>query len=279
MLFYANLPPILGKKSLTTQRKLSIFSVCANTRTLSSAFLEKVNRSIYQPKIHKLTVIGLNVEQRKKLTIAIELSARLGLLLFLDEPTSGLDSQTAAMTVDVLRELSQSGQAIVCTIHQPSTFLFEQFNHLLLLTSDGKPAYFGGIGENGEKVVDYFVEHGAQRPPKDVNPAEWLFEVLEGSHVAVESDTAVNWSQVWKASNEFVGFRRRLDQIETESRQQATTNSHSALEIAEQNREFATPFRTQLWECFKRVNQQYWRSPIYIYSKIFSCLGSVCLLP
>jgi ABC-type Na+ transport system ATPase subunit NatA len=36
---------------------------------------------------------GLNVEQRKRTTIGIELVAKLALLLFLDEPTSGLDSR------------------------------------------------------------------------------------------------------------------------------------------------------------------------------------------
>ncbi|KAH6871434.1 ABC-2 type transporter-domain-containing protein [Thelonectria olida] len=35
---------------------------------------------------------GLNVEQRKRLTIGVELAARPQLLLFLDEPTSGLDT-------------------------------------------------------------------------------------------------------------------------------------------------------------------------------------------
>ncbi|KAI9148167.1 multidrug resistance protein cdr1 [Paramyrothecium foliicola] len=35
---------------------------------------------------------GLNVEQRKRLTIGVELAAKPELLLFLDEPTSGLDS-------------------------------------------------------------------------------------------------------------------------------------------------------------------------------------------
>lgn len=32
---------------------------------------------------------GLNVEQRKRLTIGVELAAKPDLLLFLDEPTSG----------------------------------------------------------------------------------------------------------------------------------------------------------------------------------------------
>ena len=38
---------------------------------------------------------GLNVEQRKLLTIGVELAAKPKLLLFLDEPTSGLDSQVS----------------------------------------------------------------------------------------------------------------------------------------------------------------------------------------
>ncbi|CAD7062712.1 unnamed protein product, partial [Tilletia caries] len=38
---------------------------------------------------------GLSVEQRKRLTIGVELAAKPELLLFLDEPTSGLDGQSA----------------------------------------------------------------------------------------------------------------------------------------------------------------------------------------
>jgi ATP-binding cassette subfamily G (WHITE) protein 2 (PDR) len=42
---------------------------------------------------------GLNVEQRKLLTIGVELAAKPKLLLFLDEPTSGLDSQVSTLTM------------------------------------------------------------------------------------------------------------------------------------------------------------------------------------
>lgn len=76
---------------------------------------------------------GLNVEQRKRLTIGVELVARPALLLFLDEPTSGLDSQTSWSICDLLTKLSKSGQAVLCTIHQPSAILFQRFDRLLLL--------------------------------------------------------------------------------------------------------------------------------------------------
>jgi ABC-type multidrug transport system ATPase subunit/ABC-type multidrug transport system permease subunit len=55
---------------------------------------------------------GLNVEQRKRLTIGVELAARPALLLFLDEPTSGLDSQTSWAILNLLDKLKKNGQAI-----------------------------------------------------------------------------------------------------------------------------------------------------------------------
>ena len=76
---------------------------------------------------------GLNVEQRKRLTIGVELVARPALLLFLDDPTSGLDSQTSWSIVSLLTKLSKSGQAVICTIRQPSAILFQRFDRLLLL--------------------------------------------------------------------------------------------------------------------------------------------------
>lgn len=57
---------------------------------------------------------GLNVEQRKLLTIGVELAAKPKLLLFLDEPTSGLDSQSSWAICSFLRKLADAGQAILC---------------------------------------------------------------------------------------------------------------------------------------------------------------------
>lgn len=86
---------------------------------------------------------GLNVEQRKRLTIGVELAAKPPLLLFVDEPTSGLDSQTSWAIIDLLEKLSKAGQSILCTIHQPSAMLFQRFDRLLLLSEGGKTVYFG----------------------------------------------------------------------------------------------------------------------------------------
>lgn len=75
---------------------------------------------------------GLNVEQRKRVIIEVELAARPDLLLFLDEPTSDLDSDSSMSIIKLLRRLADHGQALLCVIHQPSAPLLSQFDRLLL---------------------------------------------------------------------------------------------------------------------------------------------------
>jgi ABC-type multidrug transport system ATPase subunit len=116
---------------------------------------------------------GLAVEQRKRVTIGVELAAKPELLLFLDEPTSGLDSQSAFNIVRFLKKLAGAGQAILCTIHQPNAALFENFDRLLLLQRGGQTVYFGDIGKDACVLIDYLRRHGADCPP-DANPAEYM---------------------------------------------------------------------------------------------------------
>ena len=46
----------------------------------------------------------------------------------------GLDSTTAMHLLQLLRQLSKGGRAIVTTIHQPSSRLYQQLDKLLLLS-------------------------------------------------------------------------------------------------------------------------------------------------
>lgn len=47
---------------------------------------------------------------------------------------SGLDSTTAMHVLEILRQLAQGGRAIITTIHQPSSRLFQTLDKLLLLS-------------------------------------------------------------------------------------------------------------------------------------------------
>lgn len=206
------------------------------------------------------------------MTIGVELAARPQLLLFLDEPSSGLDSQTSWSILNLLETLKSHGQAILCTIHQPSAMLFQRFDRLLFLSPEGKTVYFGEIGESSSTVTSYFERNGAKPCPIDANPAEWIMETIgctPGSH------SNINWPEVWRASPEFALIHRELEEMESQLKHSSTMKSAEKSDF----REFAAPFMVQLWECFKRVNSQYWRTPSYIYSKTALSALTVCFQP
>jgi ABC-type multidrug transport system ATPase subunit len=75
-------------------------------------------------------VNGLSTEQRKRLTIAVELVANPS-IVFMDEPTSGLDARSAAIVMRTVRNIVNTGRTIVCTIHQPSIDIFESFDEVV----------------------------------------------------------------------------------------------------------------------------------------------------
>ncbi|KAI8663648.1 hypothetical protein NCS57_00966300 [Fusarium keratoplasticum] len=207
---------------------------------------------------------GLNVEQRKLLTIGVELAAKPKLLLFLDEPTSGLDSQSSWAIVAFLRKLADAGQAILCTVHQPSAVLFQQFDRLLFLARGGKTVYFGDIGDNSRKLLTYFQNNGARACGDEENPAEWMLEIVNNG----TNSSGQDWHSVWKASQERADVYAEVDRIHMEK-----PNPSSNQDTADSHSEFAMPFADQLREVTVRVFQQYWRMPSYILSKLM--LGTI----
>ena len=209
---------------------------------------------------------GLNVEQRKRLTIGVELAARPELLLFLDEPTSGLDSQTSWAICDLMEKLTRNGQAVLCTIHQPSAALFQRFDRLLLLAKGGRTVYFGEVGEGSSILIDYFTRNGAPQFKPGTNPAEYMLDVVGTS---AKHGSSIDWPSVWRASPEYQDVRRELDRLSRQSEGNAADPDPAALA------EFAASFSVQLTQVTKRVFQQYWRTPSYIFSKFILSAGSV----
>lgn len=203
---------------------------------------------------------GLNVEQRKRLTIGVELVAKPDLLIFLDEPTSGLDSQTAWSVCKLIRKLADSGQAILCTIHQPSAILLQEFDRLLFLQKGGQTVYFGDLGENCLTLINYFEKYGADPCPKAANPAEWMLEVVGA---APGSKAKQNYFEVWRNSTEFQEVQRELDYMEQE------LSKIPKKKFPDSDKTYATPVWKQFLIVSQRSLQQSWRSPGYIYSKMF----------
>jgi ABC-type multidrug transport system ATPase subunit len=130
---------------------------------------------------------GLNLEQRKRVSIGVELAAKPDLLLFLDEPTSGLDGTSALSIIQLLRKLSNAGQTILCTIHQPSSEIFHQFDSVLLLIPGGKTAYFGPLGHQCQTVLNYFARY-TRACRREENPADYFIDLC--------MDPNIDWFKV-----------------------------------------------------------------------------------
>lgn len=79
--------------------------------------------------------------EKKRLSISIEMLTQPHILI-LDEPTSGLDSAASFYVISTLRSIAHDGRIVICSIHQPSSEVFNLFDDLFLLAG-GETVYFG----------------------------------------------------------------------------------------------------------------------------------------
>ncbi|KAK8078824.1 hypothetical protein PG994_002631 [Apiospora phragmitis] len=202
---------------------------------------------------------GLTVEQAKRVTIGVELAAKPQLLLFLDEPTSGLDSQSAFNIVRFLKKLARAGQAILCTIHQPNAALFENFDRLLLLQRGGQTVYFGDIGKDAVVLRDYLKRHGAIAKDTD-NVAEFMLEAVGAGSAPRIGDR--DWADIWRDSPELANAKDTISQLKEERKGQEIDPA--------MQREYASPLSHQLKVVIRRTNLSFWRSPNYLFTRLFN---------
>jgi ATP-binding cassette subfamily G (WHITE) protein 2 (SNQ2) len=222
---------------------------------------------------NRLVGFGLPPETKKRVTIGVELVVN-PLVLFLDEPTSGLDARAALVVMRAIRRVAHAGHTVVCTIHQPSTEIFEMFDDLLLLQRGGHVVYFGPLGIHSKIMIDYFVRNGAQPIQQGRNPADWMLEVVGAG---ISGSQTVDWASVWKNSPEYRTVLASLGEID---------NNNSQLDEEERNRlenvspvvpenlpkvtfrsSVASTFREQVVQVTKRIFICYWRFPSYNWTR------------
>ncbi|XP_058759198.1 ABC transporter G family member 35-like [Vicia villosa] len=211
-------------------------------------------------------VTGLSTEQRKRLTIAVELVANPS-IIFMDEPTSGLDARAAAIVMRTVRNTVDTGRTVVCTIHQPSIDIFEAFDELLLLKRGGQVIYSGPLGRNSHKIIEYF--EGIQGVPKikdKYNPATWMLEV---SSIAAEVRLRMDFAEYYKTSP-------------LHQRNKTLVNELSTPPPGTKDLYFTTQFSQSTWGQFKSCLWKqwltYWRSPDYNLVRFFFTLAASLML-
>uniref|UniRef100_V5NZ11 PDR protein 2 n=1 Tax=Tabernaemontana elegans TaxID=761068 RepID=V5NZ11_9GENT len=214
-------------------------------------------------------VDGLSTEQRKRLTIAVELVANPS-IVFMDEPTSGLDARAAAIVMRTVRNIVDTGRTIVCTIHQPSIDIFESFDELLLMKQGGKLIYAGPLGNNSCKVVEYFEAVGVPKIRPGYNPAAWILEVTSPTE---EIRLGVDFAEVYHRSNLFEQNKDLVDRLSK------PTDNSNELRFP---RKYSQSFFSQFLACLWKQNLSYWRNPQYtavrfFYTVVISLMfGTIC---
>lgn len=186
----------------------------------------------------------------------------------------------------LLRKLADNGQAVLCTIHQPSSQLFRMFDRLLLLSNQGETVYFGDIGQDASILIDYFESRGAPKCRPEGNPAEWVLDVTnKGERAFVSTDVVtkvspaadqsstsepLSWSQRWCESQQYEESQRYL--LQSTMAEHVSTSGQSS---PSRRSEYAASFTKQLIVVTRRIFQEYWRDPTYLYSKLALCAGVV----
>ncbi|KAJ8767846.1 hypothetical protein K2173_020786 [Erythroxylum novogranatense] len=205
-------------------------------------------------------VDGLSTEQRKRLTIAVELVANPS-IIFMDEPTSGLDARAAAVVMRTIRNTVDTGRTVVCTIHQPSIDIFEAFDELLLMKKGGRLIYAGPLGQHSCKLIDYFQSiSGIPQMKEGHNPATWMLEI---SSPMVEAQLDIDFTEIYVHSDLY----RRNEQLikELSIPQPGSEDLHFPSQ-------YSQSFINQCKACLWKQHWSYWRNSQYNAVRFFTAI-------
>lgn len=264
----------LHEESATVREAIEFSALLRQDRSIPRQekldYVDEVLDLLELGEIQDAIISSLGVEHKKRLTIGVELAAKPALLLFLDEPTSGLDAQSAFSIVRFLRKLCAAGQAIICTIHQPSSDLIQEFDKILALNPGGNTIYFGPVGQDGGAVVQYFADRGVHCPPGR-NIAEFLLETaIKGGRRP--DGRRINWADEWRSSPENRALLAEIQLLKAERASSGSGMSSPSAQPQTPTHEFAAPVLSQILLLSKRMFTRQWRDPSYIYGRLFTAV-------
>ncbi|XP_050231262.1 ABC transporter G family member 39-like isoform X2 [Mercurialis annua] len=196
-------------------------------------------------------VNGLSTEQRKRLTIAVELVANPS-IIFMDEPTSGLDARAAAIVMRTVRNTVDTGRTVVCTIHQPSIDIFESFDELLLMKRGGQVIYAGALGRHSHKLIEYFEAiPGVPKIKEGYNPATWMLDI---SATSFETQQNVDFAEFFSNSTLYQRNQEHIKELSTPPSDSKDLYFPT---------KYSQPLIVQCKACFWKQHWSYWRNPQY----------------
>ncbi|XP_060661050.1 ATP-binding cassette sub-family G member 1 isoform X1 [Drosophila nasuta] len=266
---------------------LKISNKCVSLKE-KRALVDHLLNTLKLTKAKQTRCSKLSGGQKKRLSIALELIDNPA-VLFLDEPTTGLDSSSSFDTIQLLRSLANEGRTIVCTIHQPSTNIYNLFN-LIYVLSSGQCTYQG----TPQNTVMFLKTIGLECPAYH-NPADFLLECVNGDfedHTAALTECAkdTRWrydQQLMQADDveppteaQVAKFNESQSQSQSQSQaqspsqgQQTTSQPKVQLQTMESTKElikhtYPPPEWMRLWLLIGRCHLQFFRDWTLTYLKL-----------
>ncbi|KAK7396652.1 hypothetical protein VNO78_17807 [Psophocarpus tetragonolobus] len=206
-------------------------------------------------------VDGLSTEQRKRLTIAVELVANPS-IIFMDEPTSGLDARAAAIVMRTVRNTVDTGRTVLCTIHQPSIDIFEAFDELLLLKRGGQVIYAGPLGDHSHKLIAYLEAIPGVPNIKDgYNPATWMLDI---SSTSMEANLDVDFAEIYAKSTLYRRNQELIEELST-----PIPDSKDLYFPTKYSQSYFVQCKANFWKQY----WSYWRYPQYNVVRFFMTIA------
>ncbi|KAF7804068.1 ABC transporter G family member 15-like [Senna tora] len=184
---------------------------------------------------------GISNGEKKRLSIGLEILTQPHVLI-LDEPTSGLDSASAFFVMQTLAKLANDGRVVVCSIHQPSSEIYNLFDDILLLSS-GETVYFG----EATMALKFFADAGFPCPTKR-NPSDHFlmcvnldFDIIAAALmksqpiIPTSSNSAMGMKMAeiratlierYKSSEQMINARRRIQCLKSSGDQEQEVESN-----------------------------------------------------
>jgi len=159
---------------------------------------------------------GISGGEAKRLAFATEILSR-PTLIFADEPTSGLDTFMATSLVKLLKRYADVGRTILCTIHQPSSEIFELFDHICIM-GEGKCAFIGHTSD----CTTTFDKVGYPCPPH-YNPADhyiFILGIIPGEEEKCRAKVA-RITEAYRSSQEHEKLIKQINELMANPRSDA----------------------------------------------------------
>ena len=219
-------------------------------------------------KVGDVFMKGLSGGQKRRLSVALELIGNPDIII-LDEPTTGLDNVSAFHVVSMLKELTLQGKTIICSLHQPSSQIWELLDKVVFLSQ----SYLCYNGHPKDSLV-YFATLG-KVPPVNYNPCDFfMFQINSDFDPNIDAKKLSSDFLEWESRPKSLEEERPDDKQISQYVVEHHTSNHLIKQITSESNFFSKLlFVTQRYAVNSVLNPGIIAVRLFMYFMLCFCIG------